>query len=262
MDNVPQPYLPNYSLGNKTKMGFFFLGLIVGIIIIFVTFSLFQFNKKIPDEEKSSEYNQEFSQPLKEQIKSKLSLNEDLEIKIYNYKASEDEIHVLAKTTLNQDQWASLWGFVQEDLGSLLFAEVVIEATFKKRDNSWELLGDPVIYQAINIEKLLESVKESHGVANDIRIKANLSSLRALAELYAYDHNNNSYFNFYLSEDVIEAENEIRDIGSSIIWGANKIDTWVACSKLLSGDRYYCVDYMGNAKETRTACSGDSIICP
>lgn len=88
----------------------------------------------------------------------------------------------------------------------------------------------------------------------NMAIKADLSSLRASAELYAMD-NKESYADFCSSDDVLRASGRITENGSTMM--CNDIDkAWAACAELIiSGpSTYFCVNYRGNAEEITGTC--------
>jgi len=110
---------------------------------------------------------------------------------------------------------------------------------------------------------VLVSLGTARNKARDVAIKADLSSLRASAELFA-SNNNESYTGFNASADWTRAAAGVTANGSTIISGANVSGTWVACARLKSGTTppYFCVDNTGNAKEGTTACTAASTVCP
>jgi prepilin-type N-terminal cleavage/methylation domain-containing protein len=108
---------------------------------------------------------------------------------------------------------------------------------------------------------VLVSLGAARNKARDVAIKADLSSLRAAAELYA-TNNNESYAGFSTSADANRAIAGVVGQGSNIIWGANSNTSWVACAALRSNtSSYFCVDVNGNAKEGGTVCTSSSTIC-
>jgi len=108
---------------------------------------------------------------------------------------------------------------------------------------------------------VLVSLGSARNKARDVAIKADLSGLRAAAELYAMG-NNESYLNFSTSADAARVSAGVVSNGSSIVWGTNAAGTWVACAQLKSITDYFCVDWQGNAKQGSTACTTSSTFCP
>lgn len=108
---------------------------------------------------------------------------------------------------------------------------------------------------------VLVSLGAARNKARDVAIKADLSSLRAAAELYA-TNNNESYLNFSSSADATRAAAGVTANGSAVVWGANAAGTWVACAQLRSTTDYFCVDNVGNAKQGAAACGAASTVCP
>lgn len=101
----------------------------------------------------------------------------------------------------------------------------------------------------------------------DMAIKADLSSLRAAAELYAWNENNESYLGFCTNRDALRADQVIADNGSKM-YCADTVNTWIACAQLkeIPTDSY-CVDWKGNAKQLiNTICNSsfvdDNTTCP
>lgn len=109
---------------------------------------------------------------------------------------------------------------------------------------------------------VLVSLGAARNKARDVAIKADLSSLRAAAELFAMP--TESYLNFSTSPDATRANAGVvaNGVTGGIIWGANSINTWVACAQLRSTTDYFCVDSTGNAKTGATACTAASTVCP
>jgi len=107
---------------------------------------------------------------------------------------------------------------------------------------------------------VLVSLGSARNKARDVAIKADLSGLRSAAELFAMD--SESYLGFQTSADAVRAAAGVTDNGSTIVWGTNAADTWVACAQLKSSTDYFCVDYEGTAEEGSTACIATSVACP
>jgi len=107
---------------------------------------------------------------------------------------------------------------------------------------------------------VLVSLGEARNKARDVAIKADLSSLRAAAELYAMP--TESYAGFKDGTDAARAIAGVQSNGSDIIWGADVANTWVACAQLRSSADYFCVDSTGNAKTGAAACDAADTECP
>jgi len=107
---------------------------------------------------------------------------------------------------------------------------------------------------------VLVSLGEARDKARDAAIKAQLSELRAAAELY--NDNNGSYSGFSTSSDAANIETGIENNNTTVIWGVNAADSWVACAQLNSSTDYFCVDQNGNVKQGATACTAASTSCP
>jgi len=110
---------------------------------------------------------------------------------------------------------------------------------------------------------VLVSLGSARNKARDVAIKADLSGLRAAAELHAMESTNDSYIDFQTSDDAVRAAAGVADNTSAIVWGANASDTWVACAQLKSDDtKYFCVDWEGVAREGTVICTTASTACP
>ena len=106
---------------------------------------------------------------------------------------------------------------------------------------------------------VLVSLGTARNRARDVAIKADLSSLRAAAELYAID--DEVYTNFCTSSDYNRAATGINDLGSSAICAASNT-AWTACAELRADPgMYFCVDHLGTAGETNVACTNASANC-
>ncbi len=110
---------------------------------------------------------------------------------------------------------------------------------------------------------VLVSLGSARNKARDVAIKADLSGLRAAAELHAMDADPQAYTGFSTSADAVRAGLGVADNNSAIIWGADASGTWVACAPLASDTAvYFCVDWEGTAEEGGTACTTASTTCP
>ena len=116
---------------------------------------------------------------------------------------------------------------------------------------------------------VLVSLGTARNKARDVAIKADLTTLRPAAELYA-SNNNESYASFCAGTDALRSAAGIES--NSIAAGDHDCNdaagAWAACSKL-AGDTgtngAYCVDSAGNAKAmTRTTCvtAWAATVCP
>jgi hypothetical protein len=97
-----------------------------------------------------------------------------------------------------------------------------------------------------------ESLGEARAKGKDASVKANLSSIRALAELF-YDDNAGSYRGACKSTSqygggVVNSLNAINEQvkPASAVCKDNK-NNWIAYAPLTTGE-YWCVDYMGSSK--------------
>ena len=100
---------------------------------------------------------------------------------------------------------------------------------------------------------VLVSLGSARNKARDVAIKADLSSLRAAAELFAMP--NESYLNFCTGNDATRAGTGITSNGSAMIC-ADAAGQWAACAQLRSNTaQQFCVDWQGNAKELTSVCA-------
>jgi len=109
---------------------------------------------------------------------------------------------------------------------------------------------------------VLVSLGAARNKARDVAIKADLSSLRAAAELYASE--TESYVGFNTSGDWTRVLNAL-DEGfspSGLVSGTITQNTWVACAQLRSTANFFCVDNTGNAKEQAASCTGQAACTP
>ncbi|MDP2910108.1 MAG: hypothetical protein Q8N69_03510, partial [bacterium] len=221
--------------------------------------------------ENVADQDQKFRQLLEQSLADNplITANDFSSIEIYTAGITKNQGSALFLATLSEEKIKSIYGIKNADIwidaGELnLFIEamgkVAIQADYIKENNEWKLKEDPKIYQATDLKTMTEQLVGAQGKSDDVSIKADLSILRATAELYASD-NNNSYLNFYASYDAKAAENEVNQY-SKLIWGVNKKDSWVACAKLVTNNNYYCVDGTGISKETSIPCNPNSIVCP
>jgi len=106
---------------------------------------------------------------------------------------------------------------------------------------------------------VLVSLGTARNKARDTAIKADLSGLRAAAELYASE-NNESYSGFCASSDASRANTGISDNGSVMVCDDDAGDVWAACAQLRgNSDDYFCVDSDGNATQITGTCNESAI---
>jgi len=107
---------------------------------------------------------------------------------------------------------------------------------------------------------VLVSLGTARNKARDVAIKADLTSLRASAELFA-SNNSESYDGFCASADETRAAAGVTSNGSTLLCDDNA-NAWAACAQLKSvtGD-YHCVDSTGVSKQITGACAAVTV-CP
>jgi len=276
MDNTQNQIYPqpSQSSGKTAKIGLFLIGLAVGIIITAVAFLLYNFISSSQKTNAASQ-NQELIQILEKNISNNqlLTFKDLSNIEFYSKQIDNNNINVLFLANLSEEKIKSIYGTdaiaIQGKDKETKYIEAVskvaIQADYIKENGEWKLSGDLKIYQTLNFDLLIESLNTVQKKAKDAAVKAALSQTRAQAEMYAYNDSNNyngNYLNFYSSPDAKTQENFVKEQDSTIIWGANKPDSWVACAKLTSNNNYYCVDSRLTAVETATPCTKASTICP
>jgi len=101
-------------------------------------------------------------------------------------------------------------------------------------------------------------------------IKAEISQLRVMAELYSYNKvNNDSYTNLFAKENNEYIDNDIRKIaenitekGSELIGFSNNNNYCVSVKLFGSKDLFYCLDSRGNIGEySGNPCIPESLSC-
>ena len=109
---------------------------------------------------------------------------------------------------------------------------------------------------------VLVSLGSARNKAKDVAIKADLSGLRAAAELYAMN-NNESYTDFNISADYNRVKDGITASGSTALCGATATN-WAACANLIGQTgNAWCVDHTGQSKNIAAAsCVGTPTLCP
>jgi len=119
---------------------------------------------------------------------------------------------------------------------------------------------------------VLVSLSTARNKARDVAIKADLSSLRAAAELWASDPGQNNQYDTGVagesfcedSEDAARAGAGITNNGSTMYCN-DTTSAWAACSQLVGvTDDYFCVDSTGNAKTITGTCDANwaDTTCP
>lgn len=108
---------------------------------------------------------------------------------------------------------------------------------------------------------VLVSLGAARNKARDVAIKADLSSMRAAAELWA-SNTNEVYTGFCAGADAVRALAGVTANGSTASFCLATASAWAACGQLRSvAGNYFCVDSTGNAKEITGTCASISV-CP
>jgi prepilin-type N-terminal cleavage/methylation domain-containing protein len=114
---------------------------------------------------------------------------------------------------------------------------------------------------------VLVSLGAARSKANDVAIKADFSSLRAAAELYAMD-NGSSYASFCAEDpgDYDKANTAATTEHGSAETACNDVaGAWAACAELVeTNTEAFCVDSTGNAKVLAATDCGvfAATVCP
>jgi len=105
---------------------------------------------------------------------------------------------------------------------------------------------------------VLVSLGDARDKARNASIRAQLSEMRAAAELYNSDQNPATYVGFDASAGANNLEAGIADNGGNVVYGTISATGWVACSLLVGKESttYVCVDDSGNISESTTSCTG------
>jgi prepilin-type N-terminal cleavage/methylation domain-containing protein len=110
---------------------------------------------------------------------------------------------------------------------------------------------------------VLVSLGTARNRARDVAIKADLSSLRAAGELYAFD-NDESYDLFCDDPAAVRSKNGVEsNNGAGISWTCeDDISGWAACSPLrVTGEGPFCVDSRGFAADVAACPLANIVVC-
>ncbi|MFA5841185.1 MAG: hypothetical protein WC847_02860 [Candidatus Paceibacterota bacterium] len=112
--------------------------------------------------------------------------------------------------------------------------------------------------ESISFEEFFSQMMSSSPVRaqeNGASIKANLSMMRAQAEIF-YDGHNNSYLGFCSSKELKEARKSIESTGGTGFVCKDKATAWAGGAKLPDNLGNWCVDSLGAIKSTANLPSG------
>ena len=115
---------------------------------------------------------------------------------------------------------------------------------------------DSVPLQTI-IDASLQSARQK---GKEAAIKANMTGLRAQAELFYDSHNGGAYSGFCLSKELKDARKYIKDTGGTGFICKDKAIAYAIGVKFPNNSGNWCVDSTGASKSTATLPSG--IVCP
>jgi len=134
-----------------------------------------------------------------------------------------------------------------------------------KKNKGFTLIELLVVIAIIGILAtiVLVSLGEARNKAKDAAIKAELSGLRASAEMFASDHSN-LYTGFDTDPDTLRVGTGITSNGSNMICTVSAGgDAWAACAQLTADTAdYFCADSAGNAKIVEGATCAAITVCP
>ena len=241
------------------------LGFIVGAGIVSVFLFLELKQEKGISEEIQVEITENFENDIADNFPA--LFEETPEIDIYMTEKRKDMIEVFAVVNLSDEQFGKIFGFNPEELDSeeLEMLEgliIIVQAQYENKERGWVLKGEPIAYQGISLELMQESLGSSKEKAMDAGIKADLSMMRAMAELWAMDHGD-SYDGFCGGIDVQQTIADIARNGKTALCD-DTVTTWAAFSPLYDTTaQCFCVDYNGTGKPLNAPCPRRAVtVCP
>lgn len=230
------------------------IGVVVGAIIVSI-FIFFYLENKSEDKDNVKQVSQEviveINNSLQEELKESFSVvfGGGSMADIYIMKKDDDSILVSAVMTLSKEQFAEVFKTNVNEIDSenLKNTALIVLAEYIQEDDTWILNGDIKVYQGIDLILMQKSLEDSQKTARNSSIKAELSSTRVSAEMYAMD-NNDSYLGFCSAEGFYspaESKETIEKYGSKMEC-RDSINRWAAFAYLLSSsNQCHCVDYTG-----------------
>ena len=241
------------------------LGIIVGAGIISVFLFL-----ELKQEEGISEKTQiEITENFENDIADSFPalFEETPEIDIYMMEKGEGIIGVFAMINLSDEQFEKIFGInpkelSSEELEALKGLIIIAQAQYENKKGDWVLKEKPKIYQGMDLELVQESLGTAREKARDAGIKANLSMMRAAAEIWAMDHGD-SYDGFCAGIDAQRAMAEIAENEKTALCD-DTATTWAAFSPLYDTTaQCFCVDYSGTLKALNAPCPKTAVtVCP
>ena len=217
----------------------------------------------------SEETQAEVVRNFKEDLEKNFStvFGKDSVIDVYIMEKGEDMIGVCTTISPSDEQFKTLFGIDLEELNSeeleqLRGVVIIAQAEYVNRKGEWILKGEPKIYQGIDLVLMQESLGTAREKAKDAAIKADLSMMRAAAEMWAMDHDD-SYDGFCTSPDAKRAMADIAKNGKIALCD-DTVATWAAFSSLYDATaQCYCVDYWGTFKALNSPCPKAAVtVCP
>lgn len=240
--------------------------IIIGIIIGAGVISIFYFLRLETTVGINQKTQQEILANFKDDLIKGFStvFGKDTIIEIYIMEKEEDTIGVSTTINLSDEQFKEIFGaeyLEEDDLEQLKGLVIIAQAEYIKKEGEWVLKEEPKIYQGIDLVLMQKSLGTAQEKARDASIKADLSMMRAFAEMW-WDYDE-SYEGFCGGADAQESIANIAKSGKIALCG-DTATTWAAFSPLYDTvAQCWCVDYRGTSKPLNTPCPRTAVsVCP
>lgn len=265
MNNNTQLYQPSEQRSYVKSIIKPLLLVILGIILGAGVVSIFCFLRSEPTVGINQETRAEILANFKDDLMRSFStvFGKDTVIEIYTMETEEDTIKVSTTVNLSDEQFKAIFGIEPEGLypGELKGLVIIAQAEYVKKEGEWLLKEEPKIYQGTELSLLQEALGTSRDKARDTSIKAELSYMRAAAEMW-WDYDE-SYKGFCKGADAQEAILNIADDGETALCD-DTATAWAAFSPLYDATaQCFCVDSRGTGKALNAPCPRATItVCP